>query len=300
MRSEIRGIQARNIRTAEHSSSRLSGATQTRGAARLLPVFLLVLLFTLAAAESGTAENWELRVCATENNLPYSGREDPGFENHIAEMLAAEMGAEVAYTWLPYDRNPELDGALLQEGECDLFMGVVDGQDPYLTTVSYYQSTFMFITRGESGTGPESLDDPELHGMTIGVLRGNSADHALARRGIIENVHHFAVTEPADSINRAVAAGELDAGIVWGPTAAYFSGDRQEGLVLTPVLPQVDVPYLPMVISVAIGVRRSDTALRDRLNRALAGRWDEVQEILGDYRVPLLPLPRPRAGTEGN
>jgi hypothetical protein len=40
-----------------------------------------------------------LRVCTDPNNLPFSNRAEQGFENRIARLLAAEVGAEVRYTW---------------------------------------------------------------------------------------------------------------------------------------------------------------------------------------------------------
>jgi len=40
-----------------------------------------------------------LRVCADPNNLPFSNDRGEGFENRIAELLAAERHARVEYTW---------------------------------------------------------------------------------------------------------------------------------------------------------------------------------------------------------
>jgi ABC-type amino acid transport substrate-binding protein len=48
-----------------------------------------------------------------------------------------------------------------------------------------------------------------------------------------------------------------------------------------------------MVFSITVGVRKGDEGLRDLLNRAIVRRWEEIQEILVSYGVPLLPLPKP-------
>ncbi len=45
-----------------------------------------------------------------------------------------------------------------------------------------------------------------------------------------------------------------------------------------------------------MGVRREDTALQDLLNRAIIARWDEIQEVLAEYSVPVVETPRPFAG----
>ena len=43
----------------------------------------------------------KFRVCADPDNLPYSNEAGEGFENKIAELLAARLEREVTYTWYP-------------------------------------------------------------------------------------------------------------------------------------------------------------------------------------------------------
>jgi mxaJ protein len=249
-----------------------------------------------AAAEQETG--WELRVCATEDNLPYSNRELQGFENRIAALLADELGASLHYVWLSRTHNPELEASLLREGLCDVFMGVADGQEPFLTTIAYYRSGAMFVSRTDAPFSVTSLDDPALRSLTVGVMSSSPADFALAGRGLIENVRHYFPRDGVEAIIGGVMTGELDLGIVWGPVAGYLARDR-EGLLLTPVTPQIDLPFLPLVLPVSIGVRETDEALRDLLNEAIAIRWDEIQAVLQEFNVPLLPLPRPLPGAGG-
>ena len=40
-----------------------------------------------------------LRVCADPNNLPFSNQAGQGFENRIAELVAAELGRDVEWVW---------------------------------------------------------------------------------------------------------------------------------------------------------------------------------------------------------
>src|ERR1700685_2398871 len=42
-----------------------------------------------------------LRVCADPNNLPFSNEKGEGFENKIAELLAAKLDKKLAYVWYP-------------------------------------------------------------------------------------------------------------------------------------------------------------------------------------------------------
>ena len=43
----------------------------------------------------------EFKVCADQNNLPYSNSAGEGFENKIAEVLAADLGKELSYQYWP-------------------------------------------------------------------------------------------------------------------------------------------------------------------------------------------------------
>src|SRR5947209_7059565 len=45
------------------------------------------------------AEPVPFRVCADPNNLPFSDAAGAGFENKIAQLVAADLGQEVATTW---------------------------------------------------------------------------------------------------------------------------------------------------------------------------------------------------------
>src|SRR2546427_12759225 len=40
-----------------------------------------------------------VRVCAAPGNLPFSDREQQGFENKIAGLVAPDLGGTVSYVW---------------------------------------------------------------------------------------------------------------------------------------------------------------------------------------------------------
>lgn len=253
-----------------------------------------VLLWSVANANA-KQPSWDLRVCANEANMPYSNRRQEGFENRIAKLIADEVGAKLMYVWLPNPHHSEYEVLLLRKGACDVFMGVLGGQDALITTESYYRSSYVFLSREDTHVSVTSLDNPALSKFRIGVVNASPPDLALRKRGVIENVHHFSERQPLSSINDAVNAKKIDLGIVWGPIAGYFA--KQTGhLKIINVTPEIDIPFLPMVLSISIGVREQDEALRDLLNRALVVRWDEIQAVLEEYGVPLLPLSQPSLG----
>lgn len=237
-----------------------------------------------------------LRVCADPNNLPFSNQRGEGFENKIAELLAHDLGERVEYTWWAQRRG--FFRNTLRAGTCDVVIGVPAAFEMALTTRPYYRSTYVFLTRKDRHLNLTSLDDPTLRKLKIGVqIIGDDFSnappaHALSRRNIVGNVKGYTVygdysqPNPPARIIDAVAKGDVDVAIVWGPLAGYFAKQSHVPLKIVPVSPQIDQPFLPFVFDISMGVRREDQQLRDQIEKVLERRRDEVDRILSDYAVP--------------
>jgi mxaJ protein len=249
-----------------------------------------------AIASSGYAR--ELRVCADPNNMPFSNQARQGFENRIVELVAMELDATVSYEWWAQRRGNVRE--TLRAGKCDVIPGVASALEMLATTHPYYRSAYVFVTRAQRHLDLSGFDDPRLRTLTIGVqmigddFSNTPPAHALARRGIVQNVRGFMVYRdyaqdaPPRGIIDAVAKGALDVAIVWGPLAGYFADRSAEPLILKPVAPLVDASVLPMTFSVSMGVRKADRELREELDAALERRKAEIGEILREYGVPVL------------
>src|SRR5262249_36057718 len=68
-----------------------------------------------------------LRVCADPANLPFSNERGEGFENKIAELVAAKLGKRLAYTWYPGSTG--FVRQTLGSFRCDVIMGFPQGGD---------------------------------------------------------------------------------------------------------------------------------------------------------------------------
>jgi mxaJ protein len=177
-------------------------------------------------------------------------------------------------------------------------MGVPTSFEMVLTTRPYYRSTYVFVTKRRSPIRVRSLDDSVLRHLRLGVqLAGDDyantpPAHALTKRGIIGNVRGFTLygdyrlPNPPARIVDAVANGDVDVAVVWGPLAGYFATREPVPLRVVPVTPQIDLPFLPMVFDISIGTRRADTALRAELDAILVRRRASVDSLLARYRVP--------------
>ena len=272
--------------------ARRRGIDPIRG---FLGIGVLLLLAACAKGHASPPER-ELRVCADPNNLPFTNRQLEGFENRLADLLARDLHATVRYTWWPQRRG--FIRSTLKAGACDVVLGVPSSFEMALPTRPYYRSTYVFIYRKDRGIAVRSFDDPVLRKLRIGVQMigddGNNTPpaHALANRGMIGNVVGYTVygdysqPNPPARIVEAVAKGDVDVAVVWGPLAGYFAPRQKVPLEIVPVSPQIDMPFLPFVFDISMGVRRGDTKLQAELDGILERRRPEIDALLDRYGVP--------------
>lgn len=259
---------------------------------------LIVIGACVAFCASAGAQQ-ELRVCADPNNLPYSNQQQQGFENRIADLIGQDLHRPVVYFWFP--QREKFFKSTLNRGVCDVVMGVPTGFGEAETTQPYYRSTYVFITRRDSGLHITSFDDPRLRTLKIGVhVLGEQDDsvppvHAFTSRGIVRNLVGYSIfgnlneaNPPADLI-KAVADKTVDVAVAWGPIAGYFALKSSVPLELTPVDSDSRNPNLPFHFDIAVGVREGDTALKQQLDAELVRRRSEIAQILRAYGVPQLP-----------
>jgi mxaJ protein len=240
-----------------------------------------------------------LRVCADPNNLPFSNQREQGFENRLVRLIAGELKARVEYTWWAQRRG--FVRQTITAGACDIIPGVPAQFDRTLVTAPYYRSSYVFVSRRDRHMSLSSFDDQPLRTLRVGVqLVGEDGQntppaHALAARQIVSNVVGYTLygdylqPNPPARIVDAVANGEIDVAIVWGPLAGYFARRQQVPIDLAPVAPVAD-PATPVAFDISVGIARRQPELRDEIDLALARRRADVERLLDDYGVPRVKL----------
>jgi quinoprotein dehydrogenase-associated probable ABC transporter substrate-binding protein len=245
-----------------------------------------------AAAAADPART--LRVCADPNNLPFSNRGGEGFENRLAAMIADDLHLAVAYTWWAQRRGFVRN--TIASGRCDVVMGVPSGFDRTLVTHPYYRSSYAFVSRRDDRLAVRSFDDPALRRLRVGIQvigDGESTPpaQALAARGIVGNLVGYTVygnyvdPNPPARIVEAVARGDVDIALVWGPLAGYFASQQPRALTVQPVAAERD-RGVPLAFDIAVGVARSRPDLRDAIDGALTRRRSAIERLLDAYGVP--------------
>jgi ABC-type amino acid transport substrate-binding protein len=91
---------------------------------------------------------------------------------------------------------------------------------------------------------------------------------------------------PAEAMMNDIRSGEVDAGVQWGPIAAYWAARDGEKLVVVPLLKEEGAGKI--AFRVTMGVRQGDDAWKRRLNEVIRKRQGDIDKVLLDYGVPLL------------
>ncbi len=255
----------------------------------------LLLMHEAHAQAPGLGESVELvdpkvfRVCADPNNLPFSNEQGEGLENKLAQLFAAKLNEPAVYTYFPqvigFVRNT------LNALRCDVIMGTAVGDTSVQTTAPYYRTTYALVFRPDSGLdGIASLSDPRLKDKHIGIVAGTPPATVLTRNGLMEAARPYPLTVDTRSTSSPrmmtddVAAGRIDAGVLWGPMAGYYAQQTTPHLTVVPLLKDGS----HMDFRIAMGVRRSDQDWKRKLNRLIAENQPDIDRILVQYGVPLL------------
>jgi mxaJ protein len=266
--------------------------------ARRLAAMLVVLCVRSGTAPAGDAK--ELRVCGDPNNLPFSNQKLEGIENKIADVIAKDLGRKLVYTWWPHQRG--LVKRVLNTGRCDVMLGIPKGYDPVLWTRPYYRTGYVLAYRKDSGLKLRSLDDPALRKLKIGVQVNTPPHDALGQRGIADNVvgyqlmfdSNFHAEDYPGKLVEDLIGGSIDVALVWGPIAGYFVKKKAAPLEVV-VLEDRPESGNRFAFDISMGVKKGNQELKDKLEASLARSHDEIEHILKDFGVPLLPVTEDKA-----
>ena len=231
-----------------------------------------------------------LRVCADPRNLPFSNEAGEGFENKLAEMLAQELGKNLAYTYYP--GAPGFVRNTLNAHKCDVIMGYPQGDDFVQPTNPYYRTSYVLIARRDAGLdGLEALQDPRLRGKKIGIIAGTPPATNLAVNGLLPSIRSYPLVidtrfdSSTDKMFKDLQAGEIDVAILWGPIGGYDAKSSKD-LTIIPLVHEQSGPR--MIYRIGMGVRHSDQNWKRELNRFISENKTAIERLLVSYGVPLL------------
>ena len=250
-----------------------------------------------------------LKVCADPFMLPFSNRKEQGFENKIAELFADKMGVKVQYEFFP-QRMGFIRNTLRAESEsglgykCDLVVNVPEHFELAATTEPYYTTSYALIfakNRGmDSVTSPEMLGELVREGLKIkfGLADRGPAQFWAAKHGLMGSMVPYQGqlgdirVNTGEKLIRDLISGKIDATIAWGPTAGYFAKNAEggENITVLPLRNDPESPLLKFEYSMAMAVRYGEKEWKDKINQLIVENQEELNTILADFGVLLLPL----------
>jgi quinoprotein dehydrogenase-associated probable ABC transporter substrate-binding protein len=278
--------------------------TGRRGRIAALCLGALATLAALPAmAQDEQPPRKALKVCQDPNNLPFSSAQGNGIENRIAELFAKDLGLPVQYFDFPnrlaFIRNTlryKLPG---EDWRCDVVLGVPEGFDQVSVTKPYYRSTYALVfPRGKGLDGVRTgqdflkLDPAVLSRLRIGVHDRSPAGKWLAQHELVDRAVVYPLMnpdtehDPGQAVEADLAAGRIDAAILWGPMAG-FAAKRQSAANLA-VVPLASEPGVRFDYAMAMGVRYGEPQWKSQIEGLIERRRPEIHAILREFGVPLL------------
>jgi quinoprotein dehydrogenase-associated probable ABC transporter substrate-binding protein len=230
------------------------------------------------------------RVCADSGTAAGSAQDGSGFENKLAELMAAKLGLPAEYTWFP--QGSGFINRTLRAGACDVVMGYAQGDELVQNTNHYYTSVYGIVTRKNSDLARvDRLTDPALKGRELGVVAGTPPATHMAQAGLAKDMRGWdlfvdrRVENPVGDMLAAVKDGMLDAAVLWGPLAGPLV-KADPDLQFTPLLKEAAGPKL--FYRITMGVRPAEQDWKRELNSLIRRNQAEIDAILREAGVPLV------------
>ena len=231
------------------------------------------------------------RACGDPRNLPFSNDKGEGFENKLAELLAAKLGKKLSYTYFPQATG--FVRMTLGSYRCDVIMGFPQGDDQAQVTVPYYRTTYALVTKRGSGLEDvTTIGDPKLKDKRIGVVARTPPSTNMAMNGLLAHAKSYPlfIDTRADSSAQAMmddlAKGDIDCGILWGPMAGYYANKAEPPFVVIPLTNETTGP--PMTFRIGMAVRPAEQEWKRTLNKLITENQEEINKLLISYNIPIL------------
>jgi quinoprotein dehydrogenase-associated probable ABC transporter substrate-binding protein len=241
------------------------------------------------------------RVCADPRNLPFSNEKGEGFENKIAELFTAKLQKKLDYVFFPQATG--FVRVTLGAHRCDVIMGFPQGDELVQGTNPYYRTAYALVTKPGSGLEDvASLGDERLKDRHLGIVAGTPPATNMALNGLVAKAKSYPlmIDTRVDSSSvpmiHDLQAGEIDAGVLWGPIAGYYAKQANPQLHVTPLIKETSGPRL--IYRIGMGVRPADQNWKRLLNRMIQENQPAINKILVDFGVPLLDENDRLIGTE--
>lgn len=233
--------------------------------------------FAVAPAVGAEPGRAPLRVCADPDNLPFTKAEGPerGMYVDLAELVAAKLQVPIEYTWYYTTNQRRMMRNTVAKNECDAVFALP----------SDYRSRGLVRSKPFFTVGYAVVAAPDYSFATLDDLRSkriavlfNSTPHILLNT--LEGFKSATFLSSAEAF-AALAKGEVDAAMMWGPLAGYENRKLYGGRwQVTPVAGH------DLSGQVSVGVRADQPELAKAIDAALAELAPQITALADKYAFP--------------
>lgn len=248
----------------------------------------------------------ELKVCADPYMLPFSNKDEEGYENKIAKLIAEKMGFDkVKYTFFPqrigFIRNTLKAKNNDHTYKCDLVISVPDGFELAATTIPYYSTSYALVyVKGrkldEINSAKELSDFVNNKGnrdIKIGISDKGPGQLWVFYNELMGNIVPYQGQSgnpeitPGQKLIKELIDGNIDATIAMGTSAGYFAKKykNEVELVLLPLEDNPSIPNMKFKYNFSMAVRYADKKWKEELNKFITENQSEIEQILLEHGV---------------
>jgi polar amino acid transport system substrate-binding protein len=219
------------------------------------------------------------RICADPSNLPFSSQSNnpPGLYVELGQEMASALGRPVSAVWYQSYFGKRTIRETLLAGKCDAYIGLPGSKD-FMGPKLIFSKPFLHIGYALVSTeGRPIASLADLKGKRVAVQLGTSPQLLLADHDEIQAVTFL---EP-EAAMKALAAGEVDAAIVWGPSAGYLNKTvYRDSYTVQPVSGN------GMQWPVSVGFARANSDLKDKIDHIIDASADKIATLADKYGFP--------------
>ncbi len=259
--------------------------------------------FAQDATTKTAVDSSVLRVCAAANEAPYSTKDENGFENKIAKIIAEGIGRKAEFVWSAkpaiYAVRDQLDKKL-----CDLVVGTDAGDERVLTSKPYYRAPYVFIVRKDSNLKIANWDSPDLaKAGKIGFVPSTPASVMMEKEDLYNDNINYASSLtnfkdrrnaytriPPDRMVGEVANQTAGLAVAFAPEVARYvkANDALKLIVIPDNNVRSDGLKVPFHFDQSFAVRKDDKALLSAIDEALPKVQSKIEDVLKDEGIPLV------------
>lgn len=234
----------------------------------------------LAAGPDSTPAVEPLRLCADPGNLPFSSDDTskPGIYLEIGDALGKALGRPVTHVWYRTNFGNRAVRVTMLANQCDATIGLPQDSDFMGPRVIFSKPLFRlgYAIVAAPDFAFSGLDS--LKGKRVIVQYQTTPQNMLGPR---DDVTTVTVLSPEEGMKK-LADGKADVAFLWGATAGYLNSTTYGGKYkITPT----DGPALTW--PTAVGFAKGSADLREKVDAALPGLQQTIDELMKKYGLPL-------------